>query len=219
MMKKWIFTTIFVGLSLAANAQYRGDLAFRPGFYIGANIGMNSYWGESYKTYMTFDAGKSLGFIGRAYVGFNFTPVIGLRGSYGYSRHNWPDTENNNVVTSFDARNVTLDMTVDITNWLEGYDNNLLFNFAVFGGVGAGYRYEFPAVPVLWTSIIRGGITGNFHLSKEVELNLTAESNIVRDEFNNFLKADTPIDAYPAITAGISYHFKAEKHKRYKKRR
>ncbi len=213
-MKKWIFAALLAGLSFVSNAQFRGDVSFRPHFYLGANAGVNSYWGEDYKTYMTFDAGKSLGTIGRVALGYDFSPVLGLRGFVGYSTHNWPNTSNNSIVESFNATNFTLDLTLDITNLIGGYDNNQVFNWIVFGGAGMGNQYT-AHIP---TYIIRGGLQGNFHLSKDLDLNLIGESNIVRDEYNDGKKIDTPVDAYPAVTIGLTYHIKIEKHKTYKKK-
>lgn len=216
-MKKWIFAIIFIGLSFASKAQYNADSYFSPNWYIGASAGLNSYWGEDYKTYMTFEPQKSFGFIGRASAGYNFTPIFGLCGSLGYTQHNWP---NENSVPPFEARNLTMDLTVDITNWWTGYNVDNKFNLVVFGGTGAGYRYNVTdSIGRDLTFILRGGLQGKFHLSKTVDLNLTGETNIVRDEYNDQQKRDTPVDMYPAFTVGISYHFKADKYKKYTKKK
>lgn len=213
-MKKWIFATILAGLSFVSNAQYQGDRSFRPHFYAGANAGVNSYWGEDYKTYMLEHADKTVELIGRVALGYDFTPVLGLRGFVGYTTHNWPNTNNNYAVQSFNSMNFTLDLTLDITNMVGGYDYNQAFNLVVFGGAGAGNQFTSK----LPTYIVRGGLQGNFHLSKYLDLNLIGENNIVRDEYNDGRNTDTPIDVYPAITIGLTYHIKTEKHKTYKKK-
>lgn len=213
-MRKWIFATIFVGLSFVSNAQYTGDKSFHPHLYMGASAGINSYWGEGYTDYMLEHAQNSLGFIGRVSLGYNFTSVLGLRGSFGYSQHNWPNTNNNYIVQSFEARNFMADITVDVTNWVGGYDYNQTFNLVVFGGAGAANQYTLQ----LWSSVLHGGLQGNFRLSKYVDFNLAAEANIVQDEYNDLIKESTPVDVYPAVTIGLTYHFKPEKQKMYKKK-
>jgi OmpA-OmpF porin, OOP family len=214
-MRKLIFATIFIGISFAVNAQYRKNFSFHPNWYIGANVGQTTYWGEEFHMYMTFEPQKSFGWIGRTSIGYNFTPVIGLRGFYGYSEHNWPK---NTTAWSFTGRNLTADMTVDITNWLEGYDRTRVFNLVVFGGSGVGYHDKTDSIPAKLTFILRGGMQGDFHLSQTVDLNLIGESNIVRDDYNGSVVDGTPFDVYPAFTLGITYHFGQAQHN-YKMRR
>lgn len=213
-MKRLIFSTIFAVLSLTAIAQYLGDKSFRPAFYVGTSAGINSYWGEGYEAYMLEHAQNSLGFIGRITLGYDFTSVIGLRGSFGYAQHNWPNANNNFIAETFEARTFTGDLTVNITNWIGGYDYTQKYNLIAFGGAGAGNQYTLK----LWSYILRGGLQGNFILSKYIDLNVAGEINIVQDKYNDLNEAVSPLDCYPAITVGLTYHIKPEKHKMYKKR-
>ena len=97
-MKKVIVTILCLGFVFVTYSQKTEKInsgTFQPGWYLGANAGLNWLLAEGNnpfdnKAYFSFD--KNKGFIGRAVVGYDFTPVIGLKGMIGYAHHGyWPD--------------------------------------------------------------------------------------------------------------------------------
>jgi len=76
-------------LSISAQEQTKAIArTFKSGWFIGANSGMNLFMGEgnnflsSSKPFVS--PIHNVGFLGRFAVGYNFTPIVGLRGMLGY---------------------------------------------------------------------------------------------------------------------------------------
>jgi len=210
-LKKLLIMLLFFVSAIVVNAQKISGFIFKPDVYIGANMGLNTFLGEGCSTYSKI---QSSGFIGRATIGYNLTPVIGVRGFMGYASHNWPDSrfrssDGSLRSVSFDAQMLTVDLTVNLSNWLSYYNRNRTFDFSVFAGTGITHRDKASFSSDLFSSIGRGGLQGDFHLSSFIDLNLIAETNFTGDNYNNFKPGFLPFDVYTAFTVGLSYHFRS----------
>jgi len=210
-MKNIVIVLLFSVSTIAVGAQKISGFIFKPDAYIGANVGLNTFLGEGCSTYSKT---QSSGFIGRATIGYNLTPVIGVRGFMGYASHNWPDSrfrssDGSLKTVSFDAQNLTADLTVNLSNWFSYYNRNRTFDFSVFAGTGITHRDKATFSSDMFSYIGRGGLQGDFHLSPFVDLNLIAETNFTGDNYNNYKIGFLPFDVYTAFTVGLSYHFRS----------
>ena len=210
-MKYIIIVLLFSVSTIAVGAQKISGFIFKPDAYIGANVGFNTFFGEGCSTYSKT---QSSGFIGRATVGYNLTPVIGVRSFMGYASHNWPDSrlrssDGSLKTVSFDAQMLTVDLTVNLSNWFSYYNRNRTFDLSVFAGTGITHRDKATFSNDLFSSIGRGGLQGDFHLSSFIDLNLIAETNFTGDNYNNYKRGFLPFDVYTAFTVGLSYHFRS----------
>ena len=113
-------------LSTNVNAQdTKKSDSFKPGWYLGANGGAGLYLAEgsnffSSSPFVNFNIIDNLGWKARLSAGYDFTPVIGLRGMLGYTQNRWPDNRFGNKIQSFGAEYLTADLMVNISNWIFG---------------------------------------------------------------------------------------------------
>ena len=219
-MKKVIVTILCLGFVFTTYSQQTEKInsgTFQPGWYLGANAGLNWFLGEgnnpfSSKAYFSFD--KNKGFIGRAVIGYDFTPVIGLKGMIGYAHHGyWPDlyskknADGSSPISSFGSQNLTVDMTVNLSNWWADYNPDRAFDISAFGGTGFAHRNKANLSDDWYGLIGRIGLQGDFHLTKQLYLNLILEDNVVGDKYNDHVET-LIFDTYPALTLGLTYHFR-----------
>ena len=190
--------------------------AFRPGWYIGANGGVNVYVAEGNnflnpnKDYY-FSLNDNLGSMGRIVVGYDFTPVFGVRGLLGSAFHYWPDIRFKNPngsykIEAFGAQNLTGDLMLNISNWWGGYNPTRLINVSLFAGGGFVHRDKSNFSNDWITASGRGGMQADFRLSHALDLNLIAEVNVLGDNYNDYITS-LPIDIYGGVTVGFTYHF------------
>lgn len=220
-MKKVIATILCLGFVFVTYSQQTEKInsgTYQPGWYLGANAGVNWFMGEgdnifSLKQDNIFSLRGNIGFIGRAVVGYDFNHVIGLRAMLGYADHNWPDVRLKKKANgsydgySFGSQNLTADLTVNLSSWMEGFNPNRVFDLSVFGGAGLAHRNKADFSDDWFGAVGRGGLQGDFHLTKQLDLNLIAEANIVGDKYNDDV-ASGKLNGYPAITVGITYHLR-----------
>lgn len=226
-MKRIIVTAVWlvIGLALSLNAQEQEKPAsqtFKPGWFIGANLGVNTFFGEG-NNFITpnnphyFSLIKNSNFLGRAELGYKFTPVIGLRGFLGYMQTSWTDTrltqnaDGSYPAVKFGSEKLTADLMVNLSNWWAGYNPERKVDISVFAGGGAAYLNNNTAPLSNFAAIGRGGIQGDYHLSPVLDLNLIAEANIASDNYNNYIINPLPFDAFSAVTVGVTYHLNKEK--------
>jgi len=155
----------------------------------------------------SYSVGQSVGSIVRASVGYNFTPTIGVNGSFGFVKHNWSDIRFDNTLIPFSAQNTTIDLIVNLSNYYGRYNLSRPYDFMVFLGAGLVHRNKATFSKDIFLPVGRDGIQGCFHLSQFIDLNLIAEGNILSDNYNDYT-SKIPVDIYPAILAGITYHFR-----------
>ena len=207
---------LVMGFTFALNAQEQEKpvtKTFYPGWYIGANLGVNMFAGEgndfihSDQSNYKFSGIKGTSFLGRAELGYKFTPVIGLRGFLGYMHTNWYDASRlintTDYTKPFGSEVLTADFMVNLSNWWAGYNPERKVDFSVFAGAGVGYLNNNVTYSK-FAAIGRAGIQGDYHLSPVLDLNLIAEANVTGDNYNDLVKG-IPADAFSALTVGVTY--------------
>ena len=187
---------------------------FNPGYYMGVNGGINLYVaeGNNFSHGSAFSFSQNGGSIGRVEIGYDFTTIIGVRGFMGIAQHDWPDIRFLNPdgsikVVGFGSEHITADLTVNLSNWWDGYRPTRFVSISVFGGAGLAHRdkADFPSDFI--SPVGRVGIQGDFPLAKELDLTVIAENNIVGDNFNGYVTG-FPFDFYMAFTVGLKYHIR-----------
>jgi OmpA-OmpF porin, OOP family len=226
-MKKIIVTAawLVMGFALSLNAQEQKKPVantFKPGWFIGANVGINTFLGEG-NNFVTpnnlhyFSLIKNSSFLGRAELGYDFTSVVGVRGFLGFVNTSWPDmrlaqnTDGSYPAVKFGSENLTADLMINLSNWWAGYNPDRKIDISVFAGGGAGYLNNNVKYSN-FAAIGRGGIQGDYHLSPVLDLNLIAEGNIASDNYNDLIVSPLPFDLFSAVTVGLTYRLpEAEK--------
>ena len=189
--------------------------AFQQGWYVGGNCGLNFFVAEGTnfinpKKFLTFSLKDNGGFMGRFELGYNFTDVLGVRGFLGRFNHLWPDphykkTNGTYRIVTFGSEDLTVDLMVNMSNLLGNPNPKRLVTVSAFGGVGLANRDKANFPSDIMTGILRGGLQGTYHCTQDVDFNMIVEGNFVSDNFNGVI--DTfPIDFYPAVSVGITYH-------------
>lgn len=205
-MKKLIFIAMCLFVVLSTNSQTtikENTSAFTPYWTLGANGGINWFFGENnfpINPTAAFTVTKNIGFLGRLDLTRQVSPVVGIRGMLGVNKY----TYSNATVTPFYAEHLTADVVFNLTNLKKGYNPDRFFNFSVFGGLGAGYLNN-NTTSFMLDGMLRGGLQGDFKLSSALNLNLIAELNILTDNANHTGLAGMPIDLGPALALGFTY--------------
>jgi len=198
---------------------------FQEGWYVGGNCGLNFFIAEgtnfiNTKKFLTFSLKDNGGFMGRVELGYNFTDVLGVRGFLGRFNHSWPDPrykKTNGVyrIVSFGSEDLTVDLMVNMSNLLGNPNPKRLVSVSAFGGVGLANRDKANFPSNMMAGILRVGMQGTYHYTRDVDLNLIADANFVGDNFNGYV-ITFPIDFYPAVSVGITYHLPSYHRYRYR---
>jgi OmpA-OmpF porin, OOP family len=213
-MKKIITSGLLLfAFLVAANAQTDKKAVkdqFQPSWNIGVLTGLNWYLAENNTPFQkgnNFSLTKNASPLASFVLGYDFTPIIGFRGQLGWSRYNWRNIKLQQL--NFWGANLTGDLMVNLSNWWGGYDSKRVFDVQAFAGVGAGYRADGSAVFAtdLLTPIVRLGLQGNFHVSKQFDINIDVATNAVRDKMNG-LATGLFFDDFTSLQFGLTYHFK-----------
>ena len=172
-MKK-VFVVLFsvLFLSLSANAQNE----FYPGWYLGVQGGANyttsNKWSIGHFQHITPNAQLSLG--------YDFTPVFGIRGNLTGPMANYPvGAEIGNLTYA----QLALDATFDICNIFKYKETRFLSPY-VFLGAGANYRLATENADAYFGPAVRGGFGFNFRLSDLIKLSLEFQENALNNKFN-----------------------------------
>ena len=220
-MKSLIVAILWVCFSCLVSAQISkgGTFFFRPGWYVGANAGLNWFLAEGFKNDLF--SKDIIGWSGGATVGYNFTPIISVRSTLGYATHKWPDTNTADVVftdpvdsiQSFTSQKMTVDLVINFTSRMAYSHYRSPFDLSIFGGAGVARREKANFANYstdFFTPVVHGGLQGDFHLSPDVDLNLIVDANFVNENFNGY-KSGLKFDMYASLMVGITYHFRANK--------
>jgi hypothetical protein len=218
-MRNLIVTAVFLAMgitfSLTAQEKTKTANAFKPGWYLGGNIGINTFVAEG-NNFITpnnahyFNLIDNSSYLGRFELGYKFTPVIGLRGMLGYQHTNWPDTrltqnaDGSYPAVKFGSENLTADLLVNLSNWFAGYNPARKTDISAFVGAGGAYLNN-NKIYSSFDWIGRGGLQADYHLTDRLNLNVIAELNIVGDNYNDYIINPLPVDIYSAITVGLAY--------------
>ena len=186
---------------------------FQPSWYIGLYTGYNVFLGEGnnfFKSGNSFSLRNNGSPLSNLAVGYDFTAVIGLRGELGWARLHWNGTS---PVTGVNmpywwSANLTGDLMVNLSNWWAGYNPNRVFDVQAFVGIGGAWRNAGTVdTKKLLSPIVRAGLQGNFHVTKQFDINVELATNAVSDKFNAY-DAGLFFDDFTALQIGFTYHFR-----------
>ena len=203
MKKALLVLSSFLALTFSVNAQQ-----FFPDWYIGIKGGVGETIGET-------NWQKLLSPAAALNIGYQFTPVFGLRGDIAgwQAKGALPLYDD---VYKFNYAQAALDATFDIASLFAGYKERVV-NPYILLGAGANYRFNndeanalsksFPATNYLWdpssiSPALRAGLGFNIRLSAAVALNLEGNTSFINDHFNSKVgsKADFQIKALAGLT-------------------
>ena len=203
-MKKTILSCLlalgFLSVS-AQDQQPRTEYVFNPHWYVQIQpVGIQHTLGE-------VDFGDLNSYNVQAAIGRQFSPVFGLR----LAVNAWQSkagSEINNDKYLWDWKYVapSLDLTVNLSNALCGYNPNRVFNFGLFLGGGAnigfsndkaadaktamGAKHGVNTLEYLWDGskvrpFAQGGITADFKLSDAISFGIEVSANTLSDKYNS----------------------------------
>ncbi|MBR3744579.1 MAG: OmpA family protein [Bacteroidales bacterium] len=164
-------TLLFVGASV--NAQDK----FYPGWYLGVQGGANYVTSNNW----SISHFKHISPNGQISVGYDFTPVFGLRGSISGPMGYYPTNGTN--LNAFYYGQLALDATFDICNIFR-YKETRFFNPYIFLGAGANYRLAANDQAGSFSPAVRAGLGFDFRLSELVDLSLEFQDNALNNKFN-----------------------------------
>jgi len=221
-MKKlyFIIALFAVGILLftitAQKTEQTPASKFKPGWFIGANGGMNWYMAEGndflFESSNKLVIFKNIGSQGVLNLGYNFSPVYALKGGLEFNNYFYA-TES---VTGGSSRNplksqkLNLDMLVNLTNLNKGYDPDRKLTLSAFGGMGVGYYSKNTNNNSKIGGALRAGLQGDYNLTQQLALNLIVDGNLLTDNSNNQIVA-LPVDIAAGISAGLTYRFVEKK--------
>ena len=208
MKKALLVLSSFLALTFSVNAQQ-----FFPDWYIGIKGGVGETIGET-------NWQKLLSPAAALNIGYQFTPVFGLRGDIAgwQAKGALPLYDD---VYKFNYAQAALDATFDIASLFAGYKERVV-NPYILLGAGANYRFNnkeanaianhFYKDNYLWDggkiSVLgRAGAGIDFRLSDAVALELEAVANGYSDKFNS--KVGDIFDYQINALAGLKFNFGA----------
>lgn len=216
---------------MAANAQNtKTEYVFQPHWYLQLQGGAQYTLGE-------VDFGKLISPNAQLGVGYNFSSVLGVRLSVnawqskaGLKTWTKMDATTGYPVASYDQYKwkwnyvaPMVDLTVNLSNLICGYNPNRLVNVGIMGGVGANIAFSNSEAQTINTELSnrhagnqnmdylwdgtkvrlagRLGANIDFRLSDAVSLGLEVQANTLNDHYNS-KRADNA-DWYFNALAGI----------------
>lgn len=196
-------------LTLQAQQRRVSAYIFKPEWYAGVHVGVNMLAVEGFPNYNWL---QSTGISARPLIGYQFSPVIGIRGLISVQGHRWNDVRlgNNDSILSLGSQTVQADLMVNVSNMLFGYSLNVPFDFSLFGGFGGIHRNSILPDNGYFSYLVRGGAQIDYRINQALELNMIAELNITGDNLNAFA-VSTPVDLYPALMVGLTWHFRTKR--------
>ena len=205
-MKKTILSCLLALGFLSASAQDqqpRTEYVFNPHWYVQIQpVGLQYTLGE-----VDFDDLNSYNV--QAAIGRQLSPVFGLRLAVnGWQSKAGSKINENTSPYLWDWKYVapSLDLTVNLSNALCGYNPNRVFNFGLFlgGGANIGFSNDKAAdaqkamqathgvntLEYLWDGtkirpFAQGGITADFRLSNAVSFGIEVSANTLSDKYNS----------------------------------
>lgn len=202
-MKKILVSLALMCMTLGAFAQ-----EFYPGWNLGVKGGVGETVGET-------SFGKLLSPEAALDLGYQFTPVFGLRGDL--SGWNAKGVVGHDEIYKFNDVQLALDATFDICNLFGGYKTRTL-NPYLFAGLGANVafnndeanalKYWFHDTANLWEKSTFGpvgriGAGLDIRLSDAVAIELEVVENALLDKFNS--KKGDAFDHQINALAGLKF--------------
>ena len=130
-MKKLMLILVCLTIVLLSSSTYAQNTkksdAFKPGWYLGLNGGVNWFMGEG-NDFITdggaFPLNYAPGYLGRLEAGYQFNPVYSVRGFLGYNlfNHHFRNSSISPLRNEkFSAEILSGDLLMNITNLSRGY--------------------------------------------------------------------------------------------------
>ena len=164
-------------MTLTAGAQ---EKEFYPGWYLGLQGGVNyttsNNWNLPRLQHLNAP-NLSLD------LGYDFTPVFGLRGSLSGPVANYPAGINNKQINKFNYGQLGLDATFDILNIFRQRADRGISPYLFLGGAGY-YRFKGDNADKGFGFGARGGLGANVRLSDLVTLSVEVVDNALSNKFN-----------------------------------
>ncbi len=161
-------------LVLASSAKAQNF--YYPGWYLGVQGGANyttsNLWSLGNWKHLNPNASLNLG--------YDFTPVFGLRGSISGPVGNFPVE---NTIHKFNYGQLAVDATIDIINIFK-YGPKRILNPYIFVGGAIYDRFKVGDVASHFGAGVRGGAGLNVRLSDLVTLSLELQDNMLGNKFN-----------------------------------
>jgi len=210
-MKKVVLSLLVLSLVCSLNAQTKEKKVFVPNFYLGLYGGLSAFVGEGnalFSTPNTFSYKNNVRWGGALALGYDLTPVFGIRGEVGYAQNKWKNLNKINQVDKFGFGSLTADLMFNLSNLFVGYNPDRYLDIQVFAGGGVGnIGYIASSKDDRVTPIVRAGVQGVCHLNRNLDLNLELATNAVSDRYND-LKVNCFFDDVSSLMLGLVYHFK-----------
>ena len=128
----------------------------------------------------------------------------------GFPSYSWLQSTGVSARPVIGSQTLQADLMLSVSNLLLGYTLNAPLDVSLFAGVGALHRNTILPDNGYFSYLIRGGIQFDYRLNQALELNLLAELNVTDDKFNAFA-VSTPVDMFPAVMLGLTWHFRTNK--------
>nr|WP_320039164.1 OmpA family protein [uncultured Bacteroides sp.] len=210
-MKKKVLILLFaiapIGLFAQNTAQGQEKALKQYGFwdnwFIQGQIGVQRTYSESHK-YASF--GDKISPTAALGVGKFFSPEVGARLQVG----GWTSA-NNKLDYSYNVKyfNANTDALFNLTNIFLPYKEDRVFNLIGIVGIGYvhGFRNSDENVHATNSVAPRIGLQADFRLSNAWSINLEANGNLLRDDFNGQEQFGCSYDGTLNVLAGVTYRF------------
>ena len=203
-MKKTILSCLLALGFLSASAQDqqpRTEYVFNPHWYVQIQpVGLQHTLGE-------VDFGDLNSYNVQAAIGRQLSPVFGLRLAVnGWQSKAGSEVNGDKYLWDWKYVAPSLDLTVNLSNALCGFNPNRVFNFGLFLGGGAnigfsndkaadaktamGAKHGVNTLEYLWDGtkvrpFAQGGITADFKLSDAISFGIEVSANTLSDKYNS----------------------------------
>ncbi|SHE51915.1 Outer membrane protein OmpA [Bacteroides luti] len=210
-MKKKVLILLFAIAPLGLFAQNTAhgqekalkQYVFWDNWFIQGQFGAQRTYSEGNKSSSFGDKLSPTAALG---VGKFFSPEVGARIQLG----GWTSSNYLNGST-YDVKylNGNIDALFNLTNIFLSYKENRVFN--LIGILGAGYVHGFrnsdENLHATNSVAPRIGLQADFRLSNTWSINLEANGNLLRDDFNGQEKFGCSYDGTLNVLAGVTYRF------------
>lgn len=203
-----VLISILCPLLLNAQTRRVSAFIFQPEWYAGFHLGGNMTVAEGFPEYNWL---QSTALSARPVIGYQFSPALGARAALGIHGHRWNDPRaGNDSILSFASQSLHADIMLNISNLVFGYSLNAPMDFSLFGGAGVLHRNRILPDNGMFSYLVRGGAQIDYRFTQFLELNIAAELNVTADQLNAFTSG-TPVDLFPAVLVGLTWHFRTNK--------
>lgn len=196
-IKKFLFLTTLFAMSVlmvSAQEQQQEETSWKfvPHWYLQLQGGVNETLGEA-------KFGDLLSPSAQMGLGYQFNPYLGVRLKLSgwQAKGGWVNPEQD---YKFNQLGLGVDLRLDLTNCLGGWNPKRLVSVGLFVGGGANLSWNNDEaqrlytrgheLPYLWDGskirpVAHGGLDVNFRLSDRVDLGLETNAHVLNDHFNS----------------------------------